>query len=165
MKTHLIWIVFAGIVIAAALLGRERPARRSALDKLWPLEPQNPLLSNPEQVLYHRLIQAVPQNIVLAQVQLMQALRFRRGRQDRSILNRFSQLSLDFLILGPDTTIVAAVELDDSSHSRSDRRDADARKNHALASAGIPLIRWTAGKLPDVETIRATLTAALAVDM
>lgn len=133
MNTHLIWIVVAGIEIMAALLGRGRPVRRSTIDKLWPLEPQNPLLSVPEQVLYQRLVQAVPQNIVLAQVQLMQALRFRRGKWDRSILNKFSQLSLDFLILGPDTTIVVAVELDDSSHSRSDRRDADERKNHALS--------------------------------
>jgi hypothetical protein len=41
-------------------------------------------------------------------------------------MNRISQLSIDFLIAGPDTRIIAAIKLDDSSHDRRDRRDADA---------------------------------------
>lgn len=75
-------------------------------------------------------------------MQLLQAVRFKRGTRNQSVLNRISQLSIDFLIVRPDTSIVAAVELDDGSHRRAARRDADARKTHALGAAGIPLIRW-----------------------
>jgi Protein of unknown function (DUF2726) len=79
------------------------------------------------------------------------------GQRDRAVWNRISQLALDFLIARPDTSIIAAVELDDSSHLRSDRQDADARKGHALESAGVPLIRWRVGKMPDVASIRAAV--------
>jgi very-short-patch-repair endonuclease len=104
-------------------------------------------------------VQSLPNHIVLAQVQLLQVLNFRRGQRTQAILNRFNQLSLDFLILNPDTSIVAAVELDDSTHTREDRRQADARKDHALKSAGVPLIRWNAKNLPDRVAILAVIPA------
>jgi hypothetical protein len=105
--------------------------------------------------LYQRLVQTLPNYIVLAQVQLLQIVNFQRGRRTHAILNRISQLSLDFLILNPDTSIVAAVELDDATHTRENRRQADARKRHALKSAGVPLIRWNVKNLPDTATILA----------
>ena len=61
------------------------------------------------------------------------------------------------LIVNPDTSIVAAIELDDRSHERPDRRAADARKAHALKSAGIPLLRWRTRQLPDATEIAAVL--------
>jgi hypothetical protein len=50
-------------------------------------------------------------------VQLLQVVNFRRGRCTQAILNRFNQLSLNFLILNPDTSIVAAIELDDATRT------------------------------------------------
>jgi len=38
---------------------------------------------------------------------LLQVLNFKRGHRTHAIRNRISQLSLDFLILNPDTSIVA----------------------------------------------------------
>jgi very-short-patch-repair endonuclease len=67
------------------------------------------------------------------------------------------QLSIDFLIINPDTSIVAAVELDDSTHASEKRRQADARKDHALKSGGVPLIRWNAKNLPDRTAILAAI--------
>jgi very-short-patch-repair endonuclease len=55
--------------------------------------------------------------------------------------------------------VVAAIELDDATHERRDRLEADARKSHALRSAGVPLIRWDAKRLPDMAAIRAALQA------
>ena len=63
------------------------------------------------------------------------------------------------LILNPDTSVVAAVELDDAMHAREIRRQADARKTHALKSAGIPWIRWNAESLPDAAGIMAAISA------
>lgn len=94
---------------------------------------------------------------MLTQVQLARVLRFKRGQRNRAVWNRISQLSLDFLIARPDTSIIAAVELDDSSHLRADRQDADARKGHALESAGVPLIRWQVGNMPDVASIKSAV--------
>jgi very-short-patch-repair endonuclease len=150
----LVLVVAVLSVVAAKLKPRD-----GALDKPWPLEAKRQLLSERERALYQRLIQSLPNHIVLAQVQFLQVINFQRGRRTHAILNRISQLSLDFLILNPDTSIIAAVELDDATHTRENRRQADARKSHALQSAGIPMIRWNANSLPDSSAILAALPA------
>jgi very-short-patch-repair endonuclease len=60
----------------------------------------------------------------------------------------------------PDTSIIAAVELDDASHARAKRQAADARKAHALKSAGIPLVRFRVKHMPDVPSIQAAFAQA-----
>ena len=159
MHTPGLTLLIALVVIAAVLgvLAAKFKPRDGSLAKPWPLEAKRQLLTERERALYQRLVQSLPNHIVLAQVQLLQVLHFQRGRRTQAILNRISQLSLDFLILNPDTSIVAAVELDDATHTREDRRHADARKDHALRSAGVPLIRWNAKSLPDTATILAAL--------
>ncbi len=153
-------ITFVSLIVVVAILGAiatKSKSGKGALDKPWPLEVKRQLLTERERALYQRLVETLPTHIVLCQVQLLQVLNFQRGRRSQAILNRISQLSLDFLILSPDTSIVAAVELDDATHDRADRRQADARKSHALKSAGVPLIRWNAKSLPDAATILAAL--------
>lgn len=157
MAVHFWWVLLIMLLLIAAVLGKPRQARRTGLDRPWPLERVEALLSEPEQVLYLRLSEALPDCRICPQVQLLQAVRFKRGARSQDVRNRISQLSVDFLIVRPDTSIVAAVELGDASHRRADRRDADARKTHALDSAGIPLIRWEVGRIPEAAAIRAAV--------
>jgi LPXTG-motif cell wall-anchored protein len=154
------WLVLVGLMVLAALLGSFSKKRRSRADPLkehWPLEPKPHLLTERERVLFQRLRDALPDHIVLAQVQLIQLLAFERGRWKQAHFNRICQLSVDFVVVRRDTSIVAAIELDDASHDRSDRREADARKTHALNSAGIQLVRWQARALPDLQAIASAL--------
>jgi very-short-patch-repair endonuclease len=160
MNPHVLWLLGGALVLAlvAATIARKPHRDKSvSLNHLWPLEPKRRLLSQPEQVLYCRLVQACPRQIVLCQVQLMQMLRFKRGGWNPGIANRINQLSIDFLIVNPDTSIVVAIELDDASHERADRRAADARKTHALRSAAIPLLRWHTRQLPDTSVVATAL--------
>jgi hypothetical protein len=160
----LILLVLAVLVlpaIAAVLKPRRRSA--AALDKPWPLERKPTLLSSPEQILLRRLEEALPDHRILTQVQLLQAVRFKRGSRDGGILNRISQLSIDFLVVTAETTIVAAIELNDATHNDEQRRSADARKAHALKSAAIPLLIWSVREMPDVPAIKAAVTAASGV--
>lgn len=156
------WIAVALLFVVGVLTNALRAWRREQMNGLkrrWPLEPKQHLLTERERELFQRLRAALPGYLVLAQVQVIQLLAFERGRWSQGIFNRMCRLSLDFVILRPDTSIVAAVELDDATHQRNDRRDADARKTHALQSAGIPLVRWNAKKLPDVSAIAAALAS------
>ena len=148
------------LAVVAAILGAfaaKLKPRDGLFAKPWPLEAKRQLLTERERALFQRLVQTLPNHIVLAQVQLLQVLNFQRGRRTQAILNRISQLSIDFLIINPDTSIVAAVELDDATHASEKRRQADARKDHALKSAGVPLIRWNAKNLPDRVAILAAI--------
>jgi Protein of unknown function (DUF2726) len=156
-----ILLVLAVLVLTAvAVVLKPRRRNLGALDTPWPLERKPTLLTSPEQTLYRRLEEALPNHRILAQVQLLQAVRFKRGSRDRGILNRVSQLSIDFLVVTPETEIVAAVELNDATHNDEKRRAADARKAHALKSAGIPLLVWSVREMPDVPAIREGIAAS-----
>ena len=67
--------------------------------------------------------------------------------------------SLDFLVCNKALEIVAGIEIDDRSHSRVDRKRADATKNQAMEAAGIKLIRWPATPLPSIQKIQEAFPA------
>jgi very-short-patch-repair endonuclease len=158
MKSSLLGpiLVLLVLCVLAILLKKRRTVPR----RPWPLDVCRTVLTEPEQILYRRLMHALPNNLIFAQVQLSRFLVVKRGVPRQTWFNRISQLSADFLILNPDTSVVAAIELDDGSHLRVSRRAADARKTQALQSAGVTLIRWHVGALPDEAAIRAAFGCA-----
>ena len=154
-------IVALGVLVLAAvvlIILKKRPSSALGVDQPWPFYLKRPL-SEPEQVLYHRLVQAMPECIVLAQVQLSRLLGVKKGANFGAWNNRISQKSVDFVVCLKDSTVVAVVELDDATHARESRRIADANKDKALTSAGVTIVRWNTKSLPDEETIRATFRA------
>jgi hypothetical protein len=138
--------------IAGAALSR-RGSPRGLTDEPWPFYAKKPL-SQPEQVLYHRLVKALPECVVLAQVQLSRLLDVKKGVSPVGWKNRISQKSVDFVVCLKDSTVVAVVELDDATHNRPVRQTADATKNKALESAGLTIVRWNVKSLPDEAEIR-----------
>ena len=66
-------------------------------------------------------------------------------------------MSYDFVVCEKDFRVIAIIELDDKSHEKASRIEADAKKERATAAAGIPLIRWRASALPDEPSIRQAL--------
>ena len=122
-------------------------------DTPWPFYAKK-ALTQPEQILYHRLVAAMPECIVLAQVQLSRVLGVKKGFNFNEWNNRINRMSLDFLVCLKDSTIVAAVELDDKTHEKTSRIEADEKKERALAAAGVALIRWQVSALPDETAIR-----------
>lgn len=140
-------------VLAVAFVVLKLRASSGAGDAPWPFYAKKPL-SQPEQVLYHRLVTALPECIVLAQVQLSQILGVKKGFNFHEWNNRINRMSLDFLVCLKDSTIVAAVELDDKTHEKASRVEADAKKEKALSAAGVALVRWNVSALPDENAIR-----------
>jgi hypothetical protein len=126
----------------------------------WPFYVRK-LLSQPEQVLYHRLVRALPEHIVLAQVQVSRVLGVKRGFNFNEWNNRINRLSFDFVVCGKDSTVIAAIELDDKTHESESRVRADVKKNKATTDAGLRLIRWNVRTLPSEESIRTELFAPL----
>lgn len=66
-------------------------------------------------------------------------------------------MSLDFLICQKDSSIIAAIELDDKTHNQESRKEADTKKDKALESANIRIIRWNVKAIPDSEEIHKAL--------
>lgn len=147
----LVLVILALLAVIFVVL--KRRSSSGAGDTPWPLYAKKPL-SQPEQVLYHRLVAAMPECIVLAQVQLSQVLGVKKGFNFHEWNNRINRMSLDFLVCLKDSTIVAAVELDDKTHERASRIEADKKKEMALSAAGVALVRWSVATLPDENAIR-----------
>ncbi len=129
---------------------------RGFSQEIWPFYAKKPL-SQPEQILYFRLIEALPDHIILAQVQLSRFLGVKKGNNYQSWLNRINRMSADFVVCNKDASIVAVIELDDASHQGEKRQAADAKKDRALSSAEIKIIRWQVKAIPDVLTIKSLL--------
>jgi len=128
-------------------------------DAPWPVAARS-LLSPREQSLYQRLLSLYPKHQVFVQVALSQLIDVDRNHpESESIRARYKQLVADFVLCRADLSVVAVIELDDRSHERRDRQDADARKSKALADAGLRLVRIPAGALPSEEELREIIDA------
>jgi very-short-patch-repair endonuclease len=152
-------IVVAVVVVLAFLKAK---AQSGVGDAVWPFYAKKPL-SQAEQILYFRLIQALPEHIILAQVQLSRLLGVKNGNNYQAWLNRINRMSADFVVCNKDSSIVAVIELDDATHQREDRQAADAKKDKALASAGVRIVRWQTKSIPDIVAIQATFMPNTAV--
>lgn len=148
----LVIVVVAVVATLAVLKGK---SQGSGGDEVWPFYAKKPL-SQPEQVLYFRLVQALPEHIVLAQVQLSRLLGVKKGNNYQAWFNRINRMSADFVVCNKDSSIVAVIELDDATHQKEDRKAAGAKKDKALSSADIRIVRWQAKAIPDVSVIKST---------
>jgi Protein of unknown function (DUF2726) len=134
-----------------------RSAGNPLPDEPWPVSARN-LLSKRENKLYQALVALYPDHKILVQVALSQLIGIDRNHpESESIRARYKQLVADFVLCRPDLSVVAVIELDDRTHAWPKRKAADARKNKALADAGIRLVRIPAGRLPSEDTLRALI--------
>ncbi len=151
-------ILLIVLVVFAAVLAflKAKYQGGSSGNEIWPFYAKKPL-SQPEQILYFRLIEALPEHIVLAQVQLSRFLGVKKGHNYQSWSNRINRMSADFVVCNKDSSILAVIELDDATHQKTERQAADAKKNKAFEAAEIRIIRWQTKSMPDVSTIKSAL--------
>lgn len=156
MNTALVVLILLAIVVAVLLYLKKRGLLEGSGSGQWPFYVKKPL-TQPEQVLYHRLVKALPEHIVLAQVQVSRVLSVKKGSNFNEWNNRINRLSYDFVVCSKDSTVLAAIELDDKSHEPNRRMATDEKKNKATADAGLLLIRWNVKALPDESAIQRAL--------
>lgn len=158
MKIALIGVLIGLVLMGVAWLGLQLNAKQIGRYKA-----KRTLLTEPEQVLFHRLRQAFPDWHVFAQVSLNQLVAVAPTVSDKrtraSLFNRINGKALDFVVCGADTSPLLIVELDDSSHNRKDRRKADQQKDEALESAELRFVRVNVKKLPSTTELAAMLQA------
>lgn len=155
----LIFVIgIAAIVIG--LIGVEwlkKISKENTPEKL-PYLPKKTLLHEEEQKVFFRLIEAMPEYYVMAQVRLADIVEIKKGASNRQAWkNKISQKSVDFVIIDKSTKVLACIEFDGKTHEREDRQKADGSKDAALNAAGIPIIRIQANKLPSNEILKKYL--------
>src|SRR5262245_53668122 len=148
LRAMTFWIVFiaaATITLVAIYLAQRQPGDRDQMGldaRQGPRYVQHRPLTDPEQVLYWRLVEALPECVVLAQVSFTRFMKAApegnfSPAQQLTLYRRISQKTIDYLVCLKDFTVVAAVELDDASHDE----ERDSQRDALLKSAGIVPLR------------------------
>jgi very-short-patch-repair endonuclease len=146
------------ILIAITLVVIRSFIKNKRGKEIWPYYAKKPITKT-ELILYYRLVNALPDKIILSQVQLSRVLGVKKGNNFGEWNNRINRMSLDFVVCRKeDAGIIAVIELDDKSHEKEERIKADEKKDKALESANIRIIRWKVDEMPDEKTIKRILS-------
>lgn len=151
-------IVFAVFIILRMVVAKKKGAEASGEP---PYFKKKTLLNEKEQVLFHRLIEAIPDHYVMAQVRLADIVGVKKSDSWQAWFNKISRKSVDFVICNKSFVVLACIELDGNTHEQEDRQKADNSKDEALNAAGVPIVRIDANKLPPTNEIKAMLENVL----
>ncbi len=104
------------------------------------------LLTPPEKAFFQFLVKAVGSRAhVCPKVRIADILDVANGfhsKEDQDKAFRMiAQKHVDFAVMDAHGQVRFAVEVDDSSHDRPDRRERDVFVNDAFGSSGVPLVR------------------------
>ncbi len=152
------------ILLLSSLVRRQtseiKRVRGDDLD-VWPFM-SRVFMTNAEVRFFHQLKQAVPEFLIFAQVGLSRLIESTDEEDEKFWLNRINRMSLDYVLVNQDCqNVMVAIELDDWSHESQTRTSADLKKDKALMSAGIPIIRFYCEETITDAEIRQELLLAL----
>ena len=155
-------IVLVVIVVAAALLLKARSKREPAE---YPYQKADSLFSPAERSFLGVVERAVGDKCkVLGKVRLADIISPSKGlsRSDwQKAFNRIGAKHVDFALCAKDDlSLICAIELDDSSHKKTDRRTRDDFLERALSAAAIPFIRFTARASYNLQEVRSQIAEA-----
>ena len=148
------------VLVISGLVSR----RKRRLPYPLPYRKHKYLLTRAEHCFFDALIQATrSQHRVFCKVRLLDLIVPDTPREDRLLyLNKISAKHIDFVLCSMDTIRpLLAIELDDASHTKPDRKARDEFKNDALRSAGLPLLRVNVRPSYDVMQLRAQIDDVL----
>ncbi len=149
MKAMLGLVFLFAIVIILLSILKSAAGRSSSRD--FRFARRSPFLRQDEIQLYERLRAALEDTHVFPQV-AMSAFVQHRGKS-QAARNLFAQKYVDYLVCERKTMRpLYVIELDGASHGSAKAQKRDKQKNDVLASAGIPIMRYTS-KDVDLKTI------------
>jgi very-short-patch-repair endonuclease len=138
------------LVFAAVARKRSSQSTSSFVDK----PKARPPLTAREQAMYNRLVQTLPDLVVLPQVSFG-ALLTARTRAARS---SFSRKIADFVVCDRAFKVVAVIELGDKS--RKGKSQEDSERDVLLMDAGYRVLRYQ--RVPDIDRVEADFDPTLA---
>jgi hypothetical protein len=121
--------------------------------------PRGFLLTRNEAAFFRILMAVIPNHYqVSCKVRLADLITCSESNWQRGCANRIAQKHVDFVVTDiRSSRIVSAIELDDLTHRRRDRRLRDAFVNGLFREMGIPLIRVPASWRYDADLVRRQL--------
>lgn len=125
----------------------------------WPPEAAR-VLTVDERQAFDVLRRAFPTHLVLAQVPLSRFLRVPLRRSYSEWLQRVGTLSADLLLCDSGSSVIAVIDIRSATESERARRRHE-RMSRVLRQAGVHVITWREGELPEVADARTQLLPLL----
>ena len=148
MDTLLIVIVvaFLGLAVATKVFKKSATTASTEKGKAAERPRRKQLLTEREQAMHHRLVHALPDFVILAQVSFGALLTARA----HAVRNTFDRKTADFVVCDKAFQVLAVIELDDASHK--DKAAKDSARDTLLAGAGYRVLRYS--NVPDIDRVR-----------
>lgn len=149
-------VIIIMIIVSVARRRRSRPvySEETRLPPSYSYTRREYIMTRAEQAFYRRLFAICGREyLIYPQVHLSTLLDHRsRGQDWRAALSKIQRKSVDYVLCTPDFKIIAAIELDDSTHDHESRRERDEFVDEICSQSGLPLIRVrTPAQLSDEE--------------
>jgi very-short-patch-repair endonuclease len=144
--------------------GGGEQATQTTIEEELPYRRKDYLFSRAERSFYGVLNQAIGTDyLIFAKVRLADLLFLPRSTESRQRhQNRVNAKHVDFVLCDRDQVQpLLVIELDDSSHQRSDRQKRDKFVNRALAAASLPIMHVTVQQAYNPEGIRKVIDSML----
>lgn len=161
MNFILIIIAIIAVVLIAVLV-RQLSKKKIA----YPYIKEPFLLSPAERLFFGALEQSAGETYrIFSKVRVADIVGVKKGIERKvwqSAFNRISSKHFDFVLVNPeDFSVVAAIELDDKSHKRTDRMDRDDFLDNVCKAANLKIIRFEARSSYSTNEIRQKIEMAL----
>lgn len=150
-----ITFIFLLIIIISAADNRSNKLK-NVKPQLYNYTAKSTIMTRSEEAFFRRLSDiSASRYVVFPQVHLSAFVDFKvKGQNWSAALRHINGKSVDYLLCDISTLQpVYAVELDDPSHSETDRQERDAEVARILQQAGVPLVRFTNTKYLSNEEI------------
>jgi|WetSurMetagenome_2_1015567.scaffolds.fasta_scaffold120794_3 hypothetical protein len=155
-------VVVAKPGLLSSLMGGGRKSEPAG-SQVLPYVAKRYLFSRAENSFFQTLRQAVGDRyVIFAKVRLEDVIEVSHGAANyQTFRNRIKSRHLDFVLCDPkEFRPMAAIELDDRSHERSDRAGRDEFVDAALKAAGLPCIHIPAAYGYSPQDLLRQITAA-----
>ena len=122
----------------------------------YPYEAKEHIMTETELSFYHHLNKLLDdQHVIFTQVRMEDIIKVKKGIENEfGFRNRIKSRHIDFVICDAKTgKIQRAIELNDPTHERKDRKKRDKFVNQAFSSAGIKLLTMKTQKEYTYEDI------------
>lgn len=153
-----VWTAGATFLIGLVCAWLLRPwfdrRKRKTLPKRWNLAGR-PVFNADERALYRRLVQTLPDHVVLAKLPLLRFCQAMSRKESIVWYDLLQPMHVGFAICAPNGRVLAAVDVDHGALSSRQKRI----KSEALRACGVHYIRYRADDFPSAAEIKRWISS------
>jgi len=142
---------------------KSKPTSEEVIER-FPYSQRDDFLSDAELSFYHVLRESIDDQLIICPKVTLKEFFFvtEKGRGSQSYFNKINSKHVDFLLCMPNTMKpICGIELDDSSHERSDRIIRDRFVDEVFRNAGLQLVRIKNKRSYSINEIKESVLPVL----